>query len=284
MTTEELNLLSREYIIRHGCCQNSDNQIRQLEDLGIKVYKTPPEPYKKGWEYLYPIYELYDNGNIAYYKFMDKGIDNGLWITFFKSGKVKSYCIMISGKPCGKSYEWYESGALKNETDYYKNDDDCVIEEYNESENIRIEKIGVLHLLTKEYVMEHGSRWDYNDDGICWSGEWGDQIYTKPMEEGGVPFSGLIYGLHKNGNLSYYRFVENGAGQGFSVKFYPNGQIQHYIIQRKGTPVGKFYYWYENGILKEENDYYDNYVISTSVSYDENGNIIKRYDKSYDRK
>ncbi len=85
MITEELNLLSKEYIIQRGCCRNSDEQIRQLEDLGIKVYKSPPKPCKQGWERLYPIYELYDNGNIAYYKFMDKGIDNGLCITFFKS-------------------------------------------------------------------------------------------------------------------------------------------------------------------------------------------------------
>lgn len=248
------------------------------------MYKTPLQPYKKGWEYLYPIYELYDNGNIAYYKFMDKGIDDGLWITFFKSGKVKSYRIMCRGKMCGKSYEWYESGALKKEADYYRNDDECIVEEYSESENIRTEKTGRLNLLTKEYVMERGSQWDYNDDGICWSGKWGDQIYTKPMEEGGVPFNGLLYGLHKNGNLSYYQFVENGVGHGLHVRLYPNGQIKLHQIQIKGAPTGKSYKWYENGILKEERDYYDNYVINTSISYDEYGNITERYDNSYDRK
>ncbi len=190
---------------------------------------------------------------------------------------------MCSGMPCGKAYEWYESSALKKETDYYKNDDECIIEEYSEAENVRTEKIGRLNLLTKEYIMEHGVLWD-NDSDICWSGECGDQIYTKPMEDGGVPFSGFLYELHKNGNIAYYQFIENGVGQGLHVRFYPTGQIKSYQIQIKGAPAGKSYTWYENGVLKEEHDYYDNYVINTSILYDEHGNITERHDNSYDRK
>lgn len=60
-------------------------------------------------------YELYENGNLAYYCYYKNGFKEGNYVKFHHNGKVKSIDYMIKGQTRGIRKIWYESEELKYE-------------------------------------------------------------------------------------------------------------------------------------------------------------------------
>ncbi|MCM3700718.1 hypothetical protein [Paenibacillus macerans] len=54
-----------------------------------------------------------------------------------------------------------------------------------------------ISFLTEEEVLLNGI--EFTGD-VCFSGEFGDQVFDKPMEEGGKPITGLVFEKYNNGN------------------------------------------------------------------------------------
>lgn len=131
-------------------------------------------------------------------------------------------------------------------------------------------KTSELNILSKEYVIEHGIYFD--GEKICWSGEYGDLI----SDCEGILFTGLLYELYKNDNLTYYSFYENGVQNGISIEFHISGKPESYGVFKKGSLVGKSYEWYENGVIKRIRNHYKNDYHYKYIEYDENGSIIKQ--------
>lgn len=109
---------------------------------------------------------------------------------------------------------------------------------------------------------------------VCYSGEYGEQVYNKPMEKGGTVISGLLYERYPNDTLAYYSFYENGIPHGVTVEFYRNGQLKEYKYMEKGTIDGKNILWFESGVVKliAENKY--GFRLHY-LEWDESGNLIR---------
>ena len=122
-----------------------------------------------------------------------------------------------------------------------------------------------LRILSRDYVIEHGT--DYDDEEIGW-----DEIYYSFICDSEGYFTGLIYELYDNGNLSGYRHYKDGLKDGVQVALYPSGMIHYYSVYRKGEITGIFYEWYENGMIKKFIDR----IHDKRIEADEQGHITKQ--------
>lgn len=103
------------------------------------------------------------------------------------------------------------------------------------------------NVISKEVVLLEGIEFDGE---VCYSGKNGQEVFDKPLEDGGKPVSGLLYERFKNGNLAYYSYYKNGVADGDYVKFYENGEVESYEQMNKGVILGRSTSWYENGAVK----------------------------------
>ena len=59
-------------------------------------------------------YELYQNGNLAYYCFYQNGLSHGVYRSFYENGNVKCQQMMQYGMVFGKMECFYENGMMKS--------------------------------------------------------------------------------------------------------------------------------------------------------------------------
>ena len=109
---------------------------------------------------------------------------------------------------------------------------------------------------------------------VCYSGEEGQQVYTKEDIEGGVPVEGILYESYSNGNLCYYSFYHDGIPNGQSVEFYETGKVKSCCVMDTGTVDGERIEWYENGNVKLR-EYCKYGLVLRMQEFDEEGNLIK---------
>ncbi len=102
-------------------------------------------------------------------------------------------------------------------------------------------------ILSFEEVLANGIEFE---DDVCFSGPYGQEVYDKPMEEGGQPITGILYELYENGNPIYYSYYKDGISEGEYVTFYENGQIESYQVMHQGCVHGTSTSWFENGEIK----------------------------------
>ena len=107
-------------------------------------------------------------------------------------------------------------------------------------------------ILSKEEVLRKGIEFAGE---VCFSGEYGEQVYTKEDYEGGVPINGILYEKYDNGNLSYYAFYRNGLPHGEEVWFYESGKIKSTCIMDEGTIDGEYIERYESGNIKVQRNW-----------------------------
>lgn len=126
-------------------------------------------------------------------------------------------------------------------------------------------------ILTKEYVLEHGT--DFDEE--LWFTSYSDEVIDNPEDEGGKPFTGLAYELYDNGNLVYYCYYNNGFSEGDYVEFYPSGTIKSKCYMVRGQIYGTEHIWYDAGGKKYEGEYKYG-VCLTYTEWDRQGIIIKQ--------
>lgn len=109
---------------------------------------------------------------------------------------------------------------------------------------------------------------------VCYSGEYGEQVYTKEAEEGGIPLEGILYERYPSGSLNYYSFYRDGIPDGQRVGFYESGKMKGHCIMDTGTIDGEHIEWYENGNIKRR-EFCKYGLVLNMQEFDENGNKIK---------
>ncbi len=134
-----------------------------------------------------------------------------------------------------------------------------------------------LDILETDYILEHGTLFDedvfsyecYSENGKSYY----EQLFDKPRNKGGKPFSGLLYEIYPSGELREYHYYKDGFEYGDDVSFYKNGQISRYTCFENGTFISNSYEWYENGQLRSVYERYrkDNPSFFRKTEYDENG-------------
>ena len=132
-----------------------------------------------------------------------------------------------------------------------------------------------MNFLEQKIVEENGI--EFAGD-VCYSGEYGEQVYTKEKKEGGIPVNGLVYEKYKNGNISYYCYYTNGVENGEKVCFYESGNVESYCMMKDGKISGKLTTLFDNGLIKRIE--YIKYGIKLYLcEYDRQGNIIKEQEE-----
>lgn len=111
-------------------------------------------------------------------------------------------------------------------------------------------------------------------DDVCYSGEYGQQVYTKEETDGGIPVEGILYERYNNGNLCYYSFYHDGIPHGQRVRFYETGKVKSCCVMDSGTIDGEHIEWYENGNIKLK-EYCKYGLVLKMQEFDEDGNVIK---------
>ena len=143
-------------------------------------------------------------------------------------------------------------------------------------------------LLPDAYIKEHGvsyyslaDEYYYDESGVYHY----ERMFDKPMEDGGTPFSGVVYETFEDSDqIAYYTEYQDGYQFGNHAKFYENGALRCYI--RMDEKEYYVYEWYENGVLKkilEMTEWYrkhkQNYY--RIREFDENGVLRKMKESRY---
>ncbi len=108
---------------------------------------------------------------------------------------------------------------------------------------------------------------------VCYSGEYGQQVYTKEDIDGGIPVEGILYERYSNGNLCYYCFYHDGIPHGQRVRFYDSSKVMSCCVMDMGTIDGEHIKWYENGNIKLK-EYCKYGLVLKMQEFDEEGNVI----------
>lgn len=107
------NILTKEYVIKNGVEYEGNLGYGGPYDLGIVEYN------ENGEEKLFTglVYELYENGNIESYFFVDNGVKQGVNISFYSNGNIKRASNMDKSAAEGYQVEFYENKVKKYESE-----------------------------------------------------------------------------------------------------------------------------------------------------------------------
>jgi len=112
-----------------------------------------------------------------------------------------------------------------------------------------------------------------NDNYVRYNNFYNDPLLYSTRNIAGLNAKVAYY--NKNGNMIGEDVFVNGLASGISKTFYPNGQVKsegHQLQERSRTfPVNKWIYYYEDGVIEKEMEYYNG---SGSVKYMEAGKLI----------
>ncbi len=149
-------------------------------------------------------------------------------------------------------------------------------------EYVRIKKMPqeVLDRLSRDYVLAHEGLTILSLDDVIRQGKqfgealWWDRSYGYYIcdfsgdEE--VYFTGLAYGIFKNGSLKFYRYYEDGLEHGDKAEFYPSGVLKSYAVIYDENKIALAYVWDENGMIRLYIDGQQGFRV------DEEGYMIKK--------
>lgn len=127
-----------------------------------------------------------------------------------------------------------------------------------------------INILSEDEIFKNGI--EFIED-VCFSGEYGQQVFNKPMGEGGEPVTGIVYEKYDNGNINYYCYYENGIKNGEYVEFYDSKKIKKFRIMRKGQICGESIEWFEIGSVKAK-EYCKYGIVISSEKWDEKGVLV----------
>nr|WP_246861227.1 hypothetical protein [Bacillus sp. REN3] len=110
MTNE---ILTKDYVIQNGIDFEEELGFGGPFDQGIVEYTD------SGEERLFTglAYELYKNGNIESYFFVENGVKQGINVTFYPSGNIKRISNMDKGAAHGYQVEYFENKLIKYESE-----------------------------------------------------------------------------------------------------------------------------------------------------------------------
>ncbi len=119
---QELDILSEGEITSIGEYSDNEPDIKDFEINSIALCKS------NSFKTNHIIYSKHNNGNIKYYYQLTSTILNNIInfryvykVTFYKSGKLKSYTETMVNKTNITTYEWYEHGEIKSIIEYDNN-------------------------------------------------------------------------------------------------------------------------------------------------------------------
>jgi len=110
-------------------------------------------------------------------------------------------------------------------------------------------------------------------------GKSSDGVYRYYAKGSNVPYTGILFANHPNGNLNSWQNYIDGVGQGEWINYYENGNVKeigNYDQNLVQGPIKKFH---PNGIIKAEGTYKDwRIMIGEWKYYDDEGKLLSVVD------
>ena len=122
MTQEELDRLSRDYVLEHEglTILSWDYVVENGKMFGESLWWDRSDGYYicdfSGDEEVYftgLAYDIYKNGNIQFYRYYKNGLEEGIETEFYPSGILKSYAVIYNENRIALAYEWDENGMIR---------------------------------------------------------------------------------------------------------------------------------------------------------------------------
>ncbi|UTR14855.1 hypothetical protein MM221_20320 [Salipaludibacillus sp. LMS25] len=129
------DILTKEYIIQNGLEFEKCLEYGGPYDLGIVEYTDD------GKEKLFTglAYDIYENGNIESYFYVDNGVKQGKYVEFYPNGNIKRIGNMNKNSAEGYQVEYFENKAKKYESECSAGRE-MTFKKYDEQGNIIEEK------------------------------------------------------------------------------------------------------------------------------------------------
>jgi antitoxin component YwqK of YwqJK toxin-antitoxin module len=108
-----INILEKNFVLKNGVDFDEKLWFTSISD---QVIDNPENEGGKPFNGL--TYELYPNGNLAYYRYYENGLPHGEFVEFYENGNIKTKQYMRHGQTKGKREKWYENGKLKSVAEY----------------------------------------------------------------------------------------------------------------------------------------------------------------------
>lgn len=129
------DILEKEYIIKNGVEFEECLEYGGPYDLGIVEHDN------HGLERLFTglAYDIYENGNIESYFYVENGVKQGMYVEFYPNGNIKRIGNMNKNSADGYQVEFFENKGKKYEAE-------CVaglemtFKKYDEQGNIKEQK------------------------------------------------------------------------------------------------------------------------------------------------
>ncbi|QOR35867.1 hypothetical protein IMX26_03335 [Clostridium sp. 'deep sea'] len=125
-------------------------------------------------------------------------------------------------------------------------------------------------ILTKEHIIKYGVKYD-----LLYIEHSSNRVLSKPPDEGGVAFTGLVYDLNDSDDISFYSYFENGLQHGLHVKFYDNGSLALIETRKFGLLTGVKQVRYKNGKVKSIGEYKYSICLHEML-WDQRGILLKQ--------
>lgn len=230
-------------------------------------------------------------GYLYYEKYYINGRLNGPAKYYHKNGSISDETSYVDGEPDGWAYSYFENGRKRNETRYQNGEFDG--RRILWFENGQIKEISHyengLRIGWQRAFLENGTIL-YEVNLVNGNGEIayvdtesGIQFKTKYVGGKRVdPISGKVFEKGMPG--SYYESsYDNGERNGLTKIFYKNRPKQRPSENnyKYGMKHGTYKYWFENGNVSGQEEYYFEQLDGLSQSWHENGQL--KVEAKYDR-
>lgn len=243
----------------------------QVEYKGVKYWKYESVDTLNNTPFKF--YYLYDS-NGTYHGWQYEFPKDGKWINFYKedSSKVASIFEINNGLLHGKSVQYRFDGSKESEYDFFEREQNGFVRYWN--------KAGILTLEYEFKFKDYGGFKSSERVGV-WR-NWDDNGNLKKVENfTDNELDGTQLLLFSDGKVEVEAFYKSGLRDSLMTIYYPNGQIKTRLEFKNGNfvhnnphrefhpngkisgignleegrKIGKWTYFYENGMKESEGDY-----------------------------
>lgn len=220
--------------------------------------QSTPDTIKRndpdGWVFM----QVRKDGYVAAEGNTHKGIQEGVWSSYWSTGYPNQMVTYLHGKKDGLAMRMLEEGIL-DYVEHYKNDK---LEGPRRTFHIR----GPIYEET------------YYSDGKK-NGKYTKWYKNGRKQEEGAYMNDIREGLstwyYESGKKAAEYTYEKGEMNGDAVSFYESSQISETGKYKNSEKTGWWKEYYENGIIKTEGKYVNNEKEGPWKQFDEKGNYLK---------
>ena len=205
----------------------ADVNCQHLEEReGVWYLPSNPEPYKGQCTVHHP------NGQVAFERTYDRGLENGMQKEFFESGNLRAQGAMVDGRLNGPFTEWYDNGQVHFEITWKDGLQSGKLSEFYEDGSKKMEA-------QFEAGIPVGTQTIWYSNGQAEKAT----SFEKGLEHG--PFETW----HENGNSRMKGQVMAGKESGQWQEWWEDGTLRSVSNWNAGVPVDSALEYSEQGAL-----------------------------------